>query len=86
MRIETYNKLKTIVHSLYEFKDMVYDETKNSACKVGGLPGDISRVNVVIERCINDLNATKYYMRNVEKMEEFNKTCYRGKIENDGTK
>lgn len=53
MRIETYNKLKSIVHSLYKFKDMIDDETKNSACKVGGLPGGINRVNIVIERCIN---------------------------------
>ena len=73
MRREIYNKLETIIHNLYEFRDMIDKEASYSACKATGrLPGDIYRVNDVLSKIINDLIVTREHMYKIEKLEKLN--------------
>ena len=78
MRIETYNKLETIIHDLYSLLDMIESEANQSAMSRNGLPGDILRVKYVVNNVIRDLKSTKEYLKNVERdennMEAISKT------------
>ena len=83
MQIETYNKLETIIHSLYEFADMIDKETSDSAGKIGGLPGDVGRINNVVKNVIGDLQYTRDHMHNVDHMEKMNLERIENRLEKE---
>ena len=66
MRIETYNKLETIIHDLYSLSDMIESEATQSAMSRNGIPGDILRAKYVVNNAIRELKSTREYLKNVE--------------------